>query len=73
MTSGGLPLFIEQRLQFFHKGRQQGFLAPDRADDLAFAKNYALVPASGQAQVRLAGFAGAVDNTAHDRHLDVGR
>ena len=63
-ASGGLPLFVEQRLQFFHKGRQQGFLALDRADDLAFAENYALVAATGQAQIRFAGFAGAVDNTA---------
>ena len=56
-ASGGLPLFVEQRLQFFHKGRQQGFLALDRADDLAFAENYALVAATGQAQIRFAGFA----------------
>ena len=57
-------------VDLFHQGVQK-LSFRHLADDLTFFENEALSLAAGNAEVGLARFAGAVDNTAHDGNGDV--
>ena len=57
-------------VNLFHQGVQK-LSFRHLADDLTFFENETLSLAAGDAEVSLARFAGAVDNTAHDGNGDV--
>ena len=57
-------------VDLFHQGVQK-LSFRHLADDLTFFENEALSLAAGDAEVSLARFAGAIDNTAHDGNGDI--